>query len=242
MTKIWIEDPGVFIRDKGYLNFAPRKNMSKVEQINALTLLLIYVYILLALLDFNVYIVNVAILSLIIIMVILYYGYYAKNIESKPLNNNVDIETGYYDSNNELHMGKFYSSKFPDKKLDRSYAEIQKYYENNQRMPTADNPMMNPLLVDFNTENIPVASNADDERIKDQIETMFNKDLFRDINDLFDVKNSQRIFYTVPGGAIPNDQQTFIEWCYKSPPTCHETTQSCFKNIWEDLRYRTSYR
>mgnify|MGYP003350037872 CR=1 FL=1 len=58
----------------------------------------------------------------------------------------------------------------------------------------------------------------------------------------FDVKNAERIFYTVPGGSIPNDQDAFAKWCYGHPATCHEDTMSCEKNIYEDLRYRNNYR
>ena len=119
---------------------------------------------------------------------------------------------------------------------------MKKYLKANQRRPTPDNPFMNPLLTDYNTENIPQASNVDDEDIQTEMKLNFNKDLFRDNDDLFDRKNAERIFYTVPGGSIPNDQDAFAKWCYGHPPTCHEDTMSCEKNIYEDLRYRNNYR
>ena len=102
---------------------------------------------------------------------------------------------------------------------------------------------MNPILSDFNTENIPTASNADDDDIKNEIKNTFNKDLFRDLNDLFDRKSSERVFYTVPGGSVPNDQDAFAKWCYNLPPTCQEGNGlACIGKYHEDLRYRTSYR
>jgi hypothetical protein len=101
---------------------------------------------------------------------------------------------------------------------------------------------MNPLVSDFNTENIPAASNADDEDIQNEISKAFNKDLFRDLNDLYDRKNSQRVFYTVPGGSVPNDQDAFAKWCYALPETCNQSGTGCLRKFDEDLRHRTSYR
>ena len=34
---------------------------------------------------------------------------------------------------------------------------------------------------------------------------IFNKDIYRDVNDIFGKNNSQRQFYTVPGKTNPND-------------------------------------
>ena len=64
------------------------------------------------------------------------------------------------------------------------------------------------------------------------IDTKFNNDLYRDANDIFGKNNSQRQFYTVPGGSIPNDQEAFTKWLYQTPPTCKEGNKvQCFANI-----------
>ena len=56
--KIWIENPTIFIKNQGYLNFLPNRTMTKTEQINSLTLLLIYVLILLYILPEKIYNIN----------------------------------------------------------------------------------------------------------------------------------------------------------------------------------------
>jgi hypothetical protein len=244
---LWIENPMIFIKDKGYLNFIPDRKSSKINQINSLTLMLIYLFIILYLFKLNNSITNTLIFGIIFIMIVLYYGYYSyrENLDASENNqdNNISIESGYYDSNGELHLGPFYSHKNNNlPRLEKSYKEIQSYLNDSSRKPTPDNPFMNPILTDYNNETDPKPANVDDDEIKNEIRQSFNKDLFRDLNDLFDVKNAERIFYTVPGGSIPNDQDAFAKWCYGHPATCHENTMSCEKNIYEDLRYRNNYR
>ena len=108
------------------------------------------------------------------------------------------------------------------------------------REPTINNPFMNPILNDFNTENIPMPSNSNDELIKDKINLTYNKDLFKNVNDLYDSKNVERQFYTIPGGAIPHDQNKFAQWCYNTPTTCKENTRNCI--VFDDIRYRNNYK
>ena len=43
-----------------------------------------------------------------------------------------------------------------------------------------------------------------------------------DVNDIFNNGNSQRQFFTVSGKDVPNDRDTFMKWCYQTPPTCKE--------------------
>jgi hypothetical protein len=247
-TKLWLESPAVYIINNGYFKFIPTREMNKTEQINALTLFLLYILFFSHILNFNSKILDIIIIVLILVMVLLHYGFYSKielmdkNVEYED--DDVSIRTGIYDSNNNLKLGKFYSHKEnKTEDVDRTFEQMQKYLKSTGRRPTSDNPLMNPILTDYNTENIPVASNADDEDIQNEIKDSFNKDLFRDLNDLFDRKTSERVFYTVPGGSVPNDQDAFAKWCYSSPPTCQEGNGlACLRKYNEDLRYRTSYR
>lgn len=116
--------------------------------------------------------------------------------------------------------------------------EIEEFESNTCRKPTQSNPFMNPSVVEFGDGDIPTACNADDEDINDNVNENFNKDLFRNIDDLWDKTNSQRQFYTVPNTSNPNDQQGFAEWCYKTDNTCKEDQEGCLK--YEDLRYKRS--
>jgi Ca2+/Na+ antiporter len=112
---LWIENPMIFIKDKGYLNFIPTRKSTKINQINSLTLMLIYLFIILYLFKLNNSITNTLIFGIIFIMIVLYYGYYSYrenlDVSENNVDDNISIESGYYDSNGDLHLGPFYSHK-----------------------------------------------------------------------------------------------------------------------------------
>ena len=59
-TKLWLENPMVFILDAGFLNFIPTREMNKTEQINACTLFLLYILIFTHLFKINHKYINIA--------------------------------------------------------------------------------------------------------------------------------------------------------------------------------------
>jgi hypothetical protein len=154
--------------------------------------------------------------------------------------NDITLESGMYDSNGELRVGKFYSHESPNNAgLDYKMQEYLEYKKASCRMPTENNPFMNPTADEFNNGEIPAACNVDDEEVPDikiKQQDFFNKDFYRDMSDLFDIKNSQRQFYTITHD-YPNDQQAFAEWLYKTPQTCKENNENCLK--YEDLRFKS---
>ena len=93
------------------------------------------------------------------------------------------------------------------------------------RIPTKENPFMNPKLTDFGN-NQPPAPKAcptyNNVGVQRRVEDLFNEDLYRDVSDVFGKNNSQRQFFTVPGNQVPNDQGAFAQWLYGRPPTCKE--------------------
>ncbi len=152
------------------------------------------------------------------------------------------IQTGFYDSNGKLVMGE---AEYPTKKVSDPFAnytpdEIKDYKKNTSRKPTPDNPVMNLNALDWGKVNIPEASNADDEDIKDDIKVNFNHELFRDVDEVFDKANSQRQFYTMPNTSIPNNQTEFAEWLYRKPKgtMCKDEDMSKCIMFYDDVRYR----
>lgn len=102
---------------------------------------------------------------------------------------------------------------------------------------TVDNPFMNPTISDitYNPDR-PPACNTSDPQVQLQIESNFNKRLFKDVGDLYGKMSSQREFYTVPSTTIPNNQTEFAEWLYGTGSTCKEGNgMQCSKNI--DVNY-----
>ena len=68
----WIEDPKILYNN--YQDFIPKKNMTRIEQLNAITRLLIYIVIILIIFGFSHDLCTIPII-LIIFVVILYYSY-----------------------------------------------------------------------------------------------------------------------------------------------------------------------
>lgn len=230
----WIENPSILI--KNFTSFIPTRKMTLYEQMNSLTLLSIYALLIVYLAGLTNNVTTILFVGVIVVLVILYYAKYNKKIinDDEPFN----VESGYFDSDNVLRLGKFYSENNRNTELDKMVRETSEKNQailNVKREPTVDNPFMNPILNDFNTDNVPYPVNVDDEVIQDKINLTYNKDLFKDMTDLFDSKNVERQFYTIPGGAIPNDQQKFAEWCYKTPMTCKEDTNNCVN--FDSLKY-----
>ena len=66
-------------------------------------------------------------------------------------------------------------------------------------------------------------------------EIKFNDDIYRDFQDVFDKKNSQRQFYTVPF-TNPPDQTAFAHWLYNTNDICKVNQGKCLK--YEDLKFK----
>ena len=93
------------------------------------------------------------------------------------------------------------------------------------RVPNKENPFMNPTLDDYGSNKPPPPKSCpsyNNVGVQRRIEELFNEDLYRDAKDIFGKNNSQRQFYTVPGNKVPNDQGSFGQWLYGTPPTCKE--------------------
>jgi hypothetical protein len=92
--------------------------------------------------------------------------------------------------------------------------------------PTSDNPFMNVLYSDDASRG--PACDVLDGRVKRDIAAKFSRGLYRNANDVFDKSASDRQYYTTPITTIPNDQTSFAQWCYGTPPTCKEQSLSCW--------------
>lgn len=260
----WLDDISILYRDQNYLKFVPTQNMSKIEQLNAITRFLIYFIILCVMFNKQQ---EWMIISLIIICFTIYMNYVFKSNNKAKSKENIrvakleqfgntekvekdgrrdidikpKIEAGYYDFQNNLHIGEKYDpskyKKFKDPPFYNLDQTLQ-YEKASCRRPTVNNPFMNPLVTDFNDGDKPVACNADDEDINEEIVEKFNKNLYRNVDDLFETENSQRQFFTIPETRLPNQQKEFAMWLYGDMPSCKDGSDSgkCLKV--DDLRFR----
>lgn len=219
--KFWLHDPSILFRD--FMYFIPTKNMTLNQAHNAVTRFCIYFIIISIALKKNKSWIYIPSFIIIIILVLSMIGQkYKTSIEKFD---NV-VEPGFIDSDGLLQFKRTTNAQKEPLENDLSYT---------CRKPTNANPFMNPSVADYNTP-APAACNAFDDEINDDIKRTFSHDLFMDVDDVFEKANSQRQFYTVPNTSIPNDQENFMNWLYRSPSTCKESQDQCLR--YEDLRFK----
>jgi hypothetical protein len=104
------------------------------------------------------------------------------------------------------------------------------------QLPTPMNPFMNVLMTDYtDNPNRPPACAHNDVQSKEENEKYFNHNLYKDVDDVWNRRNSQREFVTMPGTTIPNDRDSFMKWCWKTTYACKDGDLNyCLQN--EDLR------
>lgn len=235
-TKFWTKDPKILFSD--YASFMPSKDMTRYQQLNAMTRFCIYYILLLILLQRES---NNIILPIIVICIIVCFYYVDTqnddNNKNEDKENMINIESGKYDFSKKLRVGGFYG---PPKSIQvhepkYSYDEYVRNTKQTCRKPTIDNPFMNQSSIEYGDTYVPAACNADDEDIKENIKTSFNENLYMDIDAVWEKENSQRQFYTIPNTSTPNQQIEFAKWCFNMGDTCKENQMKCYR--YEDVRF-----
>ena len=267
----WMSDLSVLFKNDQYIRFIPTKEMSRVEQLNAIARFGIYLFILFMLMDRKDEWLYIPLI--IIIMDIILYNLFElddmgkkkelnriRNLESEKFLNDNDqngngdgngngngnsdnnygdddqntkykLEAGYYDSDGKLVIGEYRGPKGMKNGINRLYSldETREYRKNNCMRPTEDNPMMNLNVTNMNNDNIPVQCDQNDPTIQEEIKEAFNKNLMRDVDDIFEVQNSQRQFMPL-NHNIPNNQEAFAKWCYSGQDSCKINPMMCVRN------------
>jgi hypothetical protein len=113
------------------------------------------------------------------------------------------------------------------------------YDKKNKRMcytPKKDNPFMNVLMNEYDEfPNRPQA--CDIEVVKKSTEKMFDQNLYRDVDDVWQRKSSSRNWHTMPVTTIPNDSVAFAKALYNKPSTCKSGNgMQCYTNLHRELR------
>lgn len=103
--------------------------------------------------------------------------------------------------------------------------------------PSENNPFMNVLVSDYaqNPERPAACRLVGDARA--DAKAFFDQNLYRDVDDVFHKKASDRQFYTMPATTIPNDMNGYAKWLYGKGPTCKEGNGSqCVAHLYNDVR------
>ena len=200
MTNFWLNDLTVLFNRNNLLKIIPYNNMDLNDKLNSILRLSIYFSIIMSALkkDYR-YLIIIIIIG--ILTIIINKNYKVLNIENNNNNNN--------NNNGSLDIINIDSNNNDD---------IQ-----GCKLPTPENPFMNPSFKDYEDGNLMKACNSYDNSVVRNMENeYYNNDLYRNSFDIFNKGHSQREFYTMPVNSIINDQTKFAEWCYLTPPTCKE--------------------
>ena len=102
--------------------------------------------------------------------------------------------------------------------------------------PTKENPFMNVLMNEYVEDpERPKACDIKYDNVTNNVNKNFYKNLFRSLDDVFNKDSSVRQYYTNPSTTIPNDQEAFANWLYKTEKTCKEEGGE------KNCRYYTRY-
>ena len=193
MTPLWIEDISILYEKKYLFEIVPMKNFDLNRKLNSLFRLSIFYSLI-------VYFVNKSSKTLLIpVGVGLFTVIISKNLKMNNITENI----------RKLQNG------------DTKESFLMEEISEGCRIPEKSNPFMNPTIYGENNSQKPCLS-YNNKGIQKDIEEKFNRNLYRDVNDIFGKNNSQRQFYTVPGKTNPNDLESYKKWLYSTPPTCKE--------------------
>ena len=198
----WGDNPEILITSDRAIEFVPTNDMNRVEKINALARLFIYIGALLCM----IYMSTVYIYIPIIGLAFLYF-----------------VNMNFPEQESQQQGGR----------CDNCDVDAN---GNSYQKPSENNPFMNVLVTDYvENPNRSPAADIEDPKIRDDIKKMFENGLYKDVDDIWDRNNSQRQYYTNPATTIPNDRDSFMNWCWNVPSVCKDgDLNHCLKR--EDVR------
>ena len=103
--------------------------------------------------------------------------------------------------------------------------------------PSEHNPFMNTLISEIgNNKHRPESETIHNKYVEKEADYYFNKNLYKNTNDIYSRNNSQFVYHQVPNtgnfGVNAGDKVLFANYLYNQPrPTCKENSSFC-NNEW----------
>jgi general stress protein CsbA len=227
----WSTNPNIIFHKDHILEFFPTDEMSFNQKLNAITRV-----VLLMTLGTFAYTQSMQILLVgVVSMFFIFMLYQYKNSEGKgegfemsPVLTGKDPITGEIDPTRML--------------IDASRAPMDSVFQ----APSASNPLGNVLVTDYlyNPKRKPappaynesVSANITEKAKQMVINNNPNnpdiaEKLFKDLGDQYMFEQSMQPFYSTASTTIPNDQESFSEFCYGGMVSCKEGNAfACARN------------
>jgi len=104
--------------------------------------------------------------------------------------------------------------------------------------PTKNNPYMNFMVSDKRDRKAACPTYKNKE-LQKEVTDISNKNMYLSIDEVWQRKNNERQFFTMPNTRSMNDQKSFAEWCWGQPKTCKEGNGvQCYSNVSDNLSGR----
>lgn len=197
----WANEPAILFNWSRLIEFLPTYDMNTNEKLNAITRFFIYLSIILFVIYHKYNVFFIAIIGATIIFIIYY------NENKTQSQNREDFE----------YKIKDYFNIKQDTPI--------KVNDNGDvcQLPTPNNPFMNVLITDYtDNPNRPPACDYNDSDVRETTNKYFNYNLYKDVEDVWERRNSQREYITMPNTTIPNDRDSFMKWCWKTKYVCKD--------------------
>jgi len=210
----WGDDINILFDFSRAIEFFPTRDMSTNEKLNAISRFFIYLGILMFIGFRNYNLLFIPIIAMGILYLVFTNDRTLHEINIEEFDRNVK---------RELNINEDTPIK------------INEVGDICQR-PTRNNPFMNVLINEITENpNRPPACYYADEDIREETEKYFNHNLYKNVEDIWDKRNGQRQYYTMPWTTIPNDRDTFMKWCWKTTNVCKDgDLDYCLR--YEDMR------
>jgi hypothetical protein len=198
----WLSDLNILIRHDRLLEFFISSDQTLSEKLNSIARFGIYISVVLAMYHSNPKYLTLSILTFLITYLIYI------NVDKKEFMEN--------NSADQIKENIIYK--------DSVKPTINNPFGNSSVIDIIDNPTRKPMA-DY-SEN-----NEESLKIKEDINDAFNYNLYRDVSDVYGIKNSQRQYYTTPSrGNIPADPKgEYKKWLYGSMASCKDNQYKCLK-------------
>ena len=99
--------------------------------------------------------------------------------------------------------------------------------------PSKNNPFMNVTMNELATNPSRPKACPINSKVKHTMKNYFDHNLYRDVDDIFHKKASDRQYYTMPSTEVPNDATAYANWLYGTKKTCKEGNGTqCYTNIY----------
>ena len=204
----WLDEPTILFNSKYIFNLLPRDNQSINENLNALSRFII-------LISFFGYIMlkkyMILILGFIILGIIVIYHSYKEGYVDSPYYKHTPIPNYLSNINplgNTLMSDYMYNPTKKDS-IEKLHINADKSYGKTPSYESQYNSSVEKNINDKTKEFI-YENNKNNNQIKD---------LFKEDGDNMAFEHQMRQFHTTPNTTIPNDQSSFLTYCYGILPS-----------------------